>query len=69
MKRTIFEVFVWKKSVNNTMALSLNMLERYMRTKLLGDAFKDCKSFYLSKKLATDRFKRRASYDIMSILS
>jgi hypothetical protein len=68
MKRTIFDVFVWKKSVNNTMAVVMHNLENFMRTKLLGDAFKDCKSFYLSKKLATNAFKRRASFDIMSIL-
>ena len=47
----------------------MHNLENFMRTKILDDSFKDIKSFYLSKKLATNRFKRRASYDIMSILS
>ena len=50
------------------MAVVMGNLENFMRTKILDDSFKDVKSFYLSKKLATDVFKRRASYDIMSIL-
>jgi len=51
------------------MAIVLGNLENFMRTKILDDSFKDVKSFYLSKKLATSVFKRRASFDIMSILS
>ena len=69
IKRAIFEAFQWKKAVNNNMAIVMGNLENFMRTKILDDSFKDVKSFYLSKKLATNRFKRRASYDIMSILS
>jgi hypothetical protein len=51
------------------MVVVLHNLENFMRTKILDDSFKDVKSFYLSKKLATNNFKRRATYDIMSILS
>ena len=40
-----------------------------MRTKILDDAFKDIKSFYKSKKLATSILKRRAALDVVSILT
>lgn len=69
MKRTIFEVFIVKKSINNTMAIVMSNLERFMRTKLMGDAYKDVKSYAWSKRLATGVFKRRAAYDIMALLS
>ena len=69
MKRTIFEVFIVKKSINNTMAIVMSNLERFMRTKLMGDAYKDIKSYAWSKRLATGVFQRRAAYDIMAILS
>jgi len=51
------------------MATVMHNLENFMRTKILDDSFKDIKSFYLSKKLATDVFKRRATFDVMSFLS
>ena len=69
MKQKIFEVLQWKKAVNNDMANVMGHLEYFMRTKLLDDAFKDIKSFSNSKKLATTAFKRRATWDIFSLLS
>lgn len=68
MKQKIFEVLQWKKAVNNDMANVMGYLEYFMRTKMLDDAFKDIKSFSTSKKMATTVFKRRASYDIFSLL-
>lgn len=50
------------------MANVVGHLEYFMRTKLLDDAFKDIKSFSNSKKLATDAFKKRATWDIFSLL-
>ena len=64
----IFEALKWKKAINNDMAKVMGNLEYFMRTKMLDDSFKDIKSFYLSKKLATNRFKRRATYDMYSFL-
>ena len=69
MKTKIFEVLQFKKNVNNTMAISLHNFENFMRTKLVGDAFKDIKSFSKSKKLACICFKKRATLDIVSILT
>lgn len=69
MKQAVFSVFQFKKSVNNVMAISLSNLERFMRTKMLDDSFKDVKSFALSKKLATSILKRRATFDIYSFLN
>lgn len=65
----MWEVLQFKKSVNNTMALSMGNLEYFMRTKLLDDAFKDIKSFSNSKQLACKVFKRRATDDICSLLT
>jgi hypothetical protein len=50
------------------MAITLSNLERFLRTKMCDDAFKDVKSFALSKKLATTMFKRRAVFDVYSFL-
>jgi hypothetical protein len=69
MKLAVFSVFQFKKNVNNTMAITLGNFERFMRTKILDDSFKDVKSFALSKKLATNILKRRATFDIYSFLS
>ena len=69
MKRTIFEVFQVKKSINHTMALVTSNLEASMRTKILIGALKDIKSFARSKKQATMVFKRRAAFDVMSTLT
>jgi hypothetical protein len=68
MKQAIWSALQFKKSVNNVMAITLGNLERFMRTKLCGDAFKDVKSFALSKKLATNILKRRATFDVYSFL-
>lgn len=68
MKIKVFEVFQFKKSVNNTMAICMSNFERMMRTKMMDDAFKDVKSFYLSKKYATAVFTERATLDIESLL-
>lgn len=68
MKQAVFSVFQFKKNVNNTMAITLSNFERFMRTKMLDDSFKDIKSFAYSKKLATNILKRRATFDIYSIL-
>lgn len=51
------------------MAIVMGNLENFMRTKMLDDSFKDIKSYSLSKKMATKVFKRRAAFDIESILS
>jgi hypothetical protein len=59
----------WKKAVNNTMAIVLSNFERFYRTKILDDSFKDIKSFALSKKLATSILKRRALFDMYSFLN
>lgn len=69
VKKMIFEGLQWKRAINKDMAKVVGNLEYFMRTKMLDDSFKDIKSFYLSKKLATDRFKRRACYDIYSFLN
>jgi 3-dehydroquinate dehydratase len=69
MKLKIFEVFQFKKNVNNTMAISMHNFENFIRTKIVGDAFKDILSFSKSKKLACNVFKKRAILDIISILS
>jgi RecG-like helicase len=50
------------------MAITLSNFERFMRTKILDDAYKDIKSFAWSKKLATTILKRRATYDVCSWL-
>lgn len=68
IKIMIFEALQWKKAVNKDMAKVMGNLEYMMRTKMLDDSFKDVKSFYLSKKLATNIFKRRATYDCYSFL-
>lgn len=68
MKQAVFSVFQFKKSVNNTMAITLSNFERFMRTKMMDDAFKDVKSFAWSKKLATNILKRRATFDVYSWL-
>lgn len=69
MKQKVWEVLIFKKSVNNTMALTMGNLENFMRTKLLDDAFKDIKSFSNSKKLACSMFKRRAVFDMCGFLT
>ncbi len=69
MKRTVFDVFKFKQSVNNKMARVLGNLEYFMRTKIQDDALKDIYSFALSKKVATCTFKRRATFDIYSFLN
>lgn len=66
MKIKILEVLQFKKSVNNTMALSMHNFEKMMRQKMMADAFKDITSFYLSKKHATDVFKKRSTLDAAS---
>ena len=68
MKLKVWEVLLFKKSVNNTMALCLSNFERMMRTKMMSDAFKDVKSFYMSKKHATGVFTKRSTLDALSIL-
>ena len=64
----IFEALQFKRATNFDMAKVMGNFERFMRTKIMGDAFKDVKSFYLSKKLATNTLKRRATYDAYSFL-
>ena len=64
----VFEMFQFKKGVNNTMAATMGNFEKFLRTKILDDSLKNIKSFYLSKKLATNTFKRRATFDAYSIL-
>lgn len=68
IKRMIFEVFQFKKNVNNTMGVVMGNFEKFMRTKILDDSFKNVKSFYLSKKMATDTLKRRSTFDALSFL-
>jgi hypothetical protein len=51
------------------MAIVLSNFERFYRTKILDDSFKDIKSFALSKKLATSILKRRALFDMYSFLN
>jgi len=51
------------------MAKVMGNLEYFMRTKILDDSHKNIYSFALSKKVATTTFKRRATYDVLSILS
>ena len=36
---------------------------------MMADAFKDVTSFYLSKKHATDVFKKRSTLDAVSLLT
>ena len=50
------------------MAFTLGNLERFMRTKMLNDSFKDVRSYALSKKMATRILKRRAAFDAYSFL-
>ena len=69
LKRMIFDALIFKKSVNNTMAKVMGNLENFMRTKMLDDSMKNIYSFALSKKIATNTFKRRATFDILSFLS
>ena len=69
VKIMIFEALQWKRAVNKDMAKVMGNLEYFLRTKMLDDSFKDIKSFYLSKKLATNVFKRRATYDMYSFLN
>jgi hypothetical protein len=69
MKFKVWEVLKWKQAVNYDMAKVLGHLEYFMRTKMQGDAFKDIRSFYKSKKLATSVLKRRATLDVVSILT
>jgi hypothetical protein len=68
VKRMIFEALQFKRGVNFDMAKILGNFERFMRTKIFEDSFKNVKSFYLSKKLATNTLKRRATYDAYSFL-
>lgn len=69
MKRTIFECLQVKKKINNQMAWSVSQLEKFMRAKIMKDAFKDLTSFYLSKKLATGVLKKRSTLDSVSLLT
>ena len=69
MKIKIWEVLQFKQSVNYTMAITLGNYENFMRTKMMGDAFKDIYAFYNSKKQATNIFKERAVRDLCSVLS
>jgi hypothetical protein len=50
------------------MAYSVSQLEKFMRSKMMIDAFKDITSFYLSKKYATNVFKKRSTLDSTSLL-
>ena len=68
MKQAVYSVFQFKKSVNNVMAITFSNLERFLRTKMCDDAFKDVKSYALSKKMAITTFKRRAVFDVYSWL-
>jgi len=61
MKYKVWEVLKWKQAVNYDMAKVVGHLEYFMRTKMMDDAFKDIKSYYKSKKLATKALKRRAT--------
>lgn len=51
------------------MARSLGNYENFIRTKIMGDAFKDVKAFATSKHKATSIMKRRALWDMNSILT
>ena len=51
------------------MAWTVSQLEKFMRAKVMKDAFKDLTSFYLSKKLATNVLKKRSTLDSVSLLT